>query len=152
MLLLSVSAILNWIAPVLFKVIVYPIVGQKIIPLSNDNTDINITKYTWNELYISLLVGDLLINNICPGLSMTYDWFYINNIDRTIFTNNISDKYIQTKRAIVILTEYVGRTVDSLKYYGNNEKYLKYNQLEPNLCNSFVVIISSSEVRLQYFK
>lgn len=108
------------------KVIVYPIVGQKIIPLSNDNTDINITKYTWNELYISLLVGDLLINNICPGVSMTYDWFYINNIDRTVFTNNIGDKYIQTKRAIVILTEYVGRTVDSLKYYGNNEKYLKY--------------------------
>ena len=46
------------------KVITYPIIGQKIIPLSNENKDINITRYTWNELYISLLVSDLLINNI----------------------------------------------------------------------------------------
>lgn len=122
------------------KVISYPIIGQKIIPLSNENKDINITRYTWNELYISLLVSDLLINNICPGVNMTYDWFFINNVDKTIF-NNSEVNYVHTKRSIVILTEYVGRTVDSLKNYGNNEKYIKYIAplfQDENLFNKYI--------------
>ena len=37
----------------------------------------NIKYPPWREVYASALVGDLVINGICPGFPIYVDWFYI---------------------------------------------------------------------------
>lgn len=136
-----------------------PSLGQKIIPLSR--TELQFTKDmnypSWREFYISQLISDLVVNLICPGLPVTYEWFYINNADKNLYNNPVlysriqlsdkeevvtdsisgypSDKVLSmencnnstglSNRSIVIISEYVGRTVNDISSSLKSEEYRK---------------------------
>lgn len=64
--------------------------GQKITPIKLlEYTEMgNINHGIWRELYCSILVGDLLINNICQGISTLCGFFFVE-MDKDMFDNDI---------------------------------------------------------------
>jgi hypothetical protein len=66
--------------------------GQKFIPLRvKDVEDCeNIKHAPWREMYVSSLVGDMVINGICPGFPIFVDWFFIQTNSPDIWDNKVS--------------------------------------------------------------
>jgi hypothetical protein len=90
--------------------------GQKIIPLSQIEYKFpfDIRYRTWREYYICRLVSDLVINSICGGFSVMWDWFFVNNVDINMFDNtnmielvsNVSNKKIFSAMNRARVVEY----------------------------------------------
>lgn len=150
-----------------------PTLGQKIIPLRDEDSKYvgNLKFVPWREFYISERVSDLFINLVCPGVSVTHDWFYINSVDKNMFSNpklyermEISDntkevvnklkkasssvyynmdlgsegvdrlskkfglkedELIMSDCGIVLISEYVGRTVNDIAESLKSDEYNK---------------------------
>jgi hypothetical protein len=120
--------------------------GQKIIPLNKDGVDtLNIQYNTWREIYIGMLCNDLLANIICPGVPLLYNWIIINGVDKYIFNNpdikkqmvleneeymnseyltNRSNIINKSDKAVMVLTEYTGRTVNDIKLLVDSDEYI----------------------------
>jgi hypothetical protein len=117
-----------------------PTAGQKIIPFSEEESNnVGDIRYpVWREYHILEKISDLFINRICPGIPITHDWFYISGIDKNMFNNPklfnrmlISDEagpddsgdIIVSDRGILIISEYVGRTVNDIASSMKSEEY-----------------------------
>ncbi len=65
--------------------------GQKIIPLTiktiENPNDIRLP--TWREIFITSLVGNLVINGISPSFPILGDWFFITGSDSRLYDNKI---------------------------------------------------------------
>jgi hypothetical protein len=122
-----------------------PRMGQKIIPLSEEEQKYGGIQYpAWREFYICEKVSDLVLNYICPGVSFTHDWFYINAVDKKLFNNpNIvnrmallnknnmarratRDIHIVSDSAINILSEYTGRPINDVALLLKSKEYNRY--------------------------
>jgi hypothetical protein len=68
---------------------IYAHMGQKIIPLTNNdiNNEWDISSDAWREFYIGKKITNLLVNTICPGVPIIYDWFLIYGSDKHLFNN-----------------------------------------------------------------
>lgn len=128
--------------------------GQKIIPMGKDIENIDIQNVVWREIYVNSLCNDLIVNHVCPGLSLMYDWIIINGVDNYIFNNpEVIQKMIlsdeekiqsfvdKTKlglfspsrttsikkhnSAILVVSEYVGRPINDIKHLKKSKEYQK---------------------------
>lgn len=66
--------------------------GQKLIPLRIKDVEEceNIKHAPWREMYISSLVGDLVINGVSPSFPIFVDWFFISTNSPNIWDNKVS--------------------------------------------------------------
>lgn len=109
-------------------------------------------RQAWREYYISKKVSLLVLNYICPGVPVTHDWMMIYNIDKNIFNNptlydkmiisdkiknlsinlnnskgsayhNIEQEQEISENGIVIISEYVGRTVNDISSLIKSKEY-----------------------------
>lgn len=121
-----------------------PTLGQKIILLEKDNIESDILSDAWKELHIAQLLSDLVLNNITPSISITYDWIYIYNINKKLFNNKnmtnriqLSDELAQQEvtqestdnvisdNAITVISEYVGRPINDIAHSMESEVFRK---------------------------
>jgi hypothetical protein len=148
-----------------------PTMGQKIIPITEEESNnVGDIRYpVWREYYIQTKISDLFINLVCPGVSITHDWFYIHGVNKHLFNNPdmfnrilISDEareivhklkkarravyygmdlksdkltqlskvsvlkeeeLIVSDKSIIVISEYVGRTVNDILYSMKSEEY-----------------------------
>lgn len=82
--------------------------GIKMIPLTYDDIGgiDNFSSRTWREIAINKVCSDLVLNNICMGLPLVGDWYYIHNIDEFLYDNkNIHIKMKDSNRAKHVLMD-----------------------------------------------
>jgi hypothetical protein len=104
--------------------------GQKIVPLTTMDVESadDIRLAPWREMYITSLVGDLIVNGICPGVPILGDWFFIKNAVE-LFDNAVSHaklKHSEVASDIVRRLELARRNTYILDPIRNKEVYLSY--------------------------
>jgi len=110
----SFNARMEHIAPYSGKAFNPAICGQKFIPLRvKDVEDCeNIKHAPWREMYISSLVGDMVINGICAGFPIFVDWFFIQTNSPDIWDNKVS--HLKLDHSMVV-TDIVRKLEDARK-------------------------------------
>jgi len=107
-------------------------VGQKLIPLSiSDIENINsLDAGPWREIFISVLVGDFVINGLNPCFPLINDWFLIPGNSYQLWDNKVS--YIKLDHSNVA-KEIVKKLENSRKGtyvidpINKKELYISYN-------------------------
>lgn len=120
-----------------------PSCGQKIIYMSHESlvNVMNIEYRQWLEIYVAKKVTDLLLNNVCPGISLTTNWFPVYQVDKWIFNNADAIDVMQhhagsanrtvggettdsVSNAVLIISEYAGRTINEIPSLVKSDDYL----------------------------
>lgn len=120
----------------------FPILGQKIIPLSEEASkyEWNTDYFEWREYYIARKASELVSNMICPGVPITHDMIYIQGVDLLLFNNQgmidrvqMSDvekkkdngdlNIVLSSTGIVCLIEHVGSTVNNIAKFMESTEY-----------------------------
>jgi hypothetical protein len=155
--------------------------GQKIIPLnlSEIQNPFNIKYKPWREYLISEKIQSLVINNICQGVPLMGDYFYIKNTRKTLFDNYVqymkmehSDQAIGIARKLLEAqkgtfkprsvnenrSSAIGRIqpkeeklIKTYKDEDENEKsYETYEEIEEWLSNKFRVLHEKIKDPVEY--
>lgn len=85
-------------------------IGQKIIPLnlSEIQNPFNIRYKPWREYLILEKIQDFVINNICSGVPLLGDYFYIKNARKTLFDNFVQYMKLEhSEQAIAIARKLI---------------------------------------------
>ncbi len=80
--------------------------GYKMIPLNYKEVQdpLKIRYKPWREYFISNACNDLVINQICPSVSIILDWFYIKNSKKGLYDNKSQyDRMKHSELAVSIL-------------------------------------------------
>ena len=120
-----------------------PSCGQKIIYMPHESLEnvMNIEHKQWLEIYVAKKVTDLVLNNVCPGVSVTTNWFPVYNVDKWIFNNTEIVEVMQhstsatttptydtvtsvSNTAVLIVSEYSGRTIYEIPSLIKSEDYI----------------------------
>jgi hypothetical protein len=98
-------------------------VGQKLIPinLSEIQNPFNIEYRPWKEYLVGSRVGDLVVNQIAPGFSITNRWFYIKNATEGLFDNTI--QYDRMRRSKI--AEQIANLLLRAKHYSGHKDFDK---------------------------
>lgn len=104
--------------------------GQKLVPLTVRDVESadDIRLAPWREMYITSLVGDLVVSGITHGVPLLGDWFFIE-LDSSMFDNEISAaklKHSEVASDIVRRLESTRRNTYLLDPVNNKEIYLSY--------------------------
>lgn len=84
--------------------------GQKLTPLNISEVEnpLSIKYKPWREYLISRKVQDLIINGICKGYPFVGDFFYLKNINKTMFDNYIQYLKIEhSDQALYIIRKLI---------------------------------------------
>jgi hypothetical protein len=107
--------------------------GQKLIPLRVKDVEEseNIKHTPWREMYISSLVGDLVINGISPSFPIFVDWFFISTNSPSIWDNKVSHQKLDHSMVATDIVHKLEEARKSTYEFGENgEEYYVTYQME----------------------
>src|ERR1700678_105498 len=107
-------------------------IGQKFIPMNIYDIEsiANIKLKSWREIYISSVVGNLVINGITPSFPILNDWFFIQGNSFAFWDNKISQLKIDhsnVAKEIIKKLELARSGTYLINPIEKSEMYISYN-------------------------
>lgn len=120
----------TWVGKIaLNQIFQKPRVGFKIVPLYINATDnpADIKQEPWLELYMSTLVNNLIVNGVCAGAPLTFNWGFLNvkNYKKLYDLDVTYLKYEHSERSKEI--EKLLSKARQMSYIDNTDVYINYD-------------------------